>query len=187
MGTWSDRDDEVLGVDGEPPAERTHHWRVGVDVSAELPVAPRVLERHVRARAWPVGGDEAMAKPVPIVVMSGPRTHGLHASIERHDPSDLHIHPRTRWPADHYVEVTVDGQYAPAGSGPIGGPVRTRFRVMKGAEAEIRCSEDFGDGCGPGGIAVTFAMPVPPKDLARVRITPRPPHTTVHTTGDQSV
>lgn len=188
-GSWSGADGSVeMSEDGQPIAtERMHHWRVGIDVTSELQVAPRMLERHVRARAWPVGGNEAAARPVPIVLLKGSRSHGLHESIESTWNGSLHIHPRTRWPANHYVEVTVDETYAPVGGGPIGKPVSTRFRVMAGNELSVRCSEDFGDGCGPGGISVTFAMPVPTKDLTKLRVTPRPPSTSIFAIDEQTV
>lgn len=174
--------------DGTPiTVERSEHWRVGVNVTSELGVSPRILERHIRARAWPVGSNEAAARPVPISVIKGTRSHGVHETIESPWSGSLHIHPRTRWPADHYVEVTVDGKYAPIGGGPIGKPVSSRFRVMRGNQYDVTCSEDFGDGCGPGGMFVKFTMPVPKKDLARVKVTPRPPNTTFHVFDETTV
>lgn len=175
--------DAAAGV--EPP-EPTVHWRTGLGVESELLVKAKALRRHVTARAWPVGSSEEAARPVAIQLFEGAGNHGLPDDFEWSN-GGIHIHPATHWPANHHVEVTVDGAFAPRGAGPIGAAVRRRFRVSAGTPVDVTCGQDFGDGCGPGGIDVNFAMPMAARDLARVRVTPRPRDFEVVVHGDRSL
>lgn len=156
-------------------AEKTTHWRVGVEIGSELQLAIPTLRRHVSARAWPVGSTAAAARPVAIELYGGDRSHGLPKDFEWSAQNGIHVHPKTSWPADHIVEVTVDETFAPRGAGPIGTAVTKRFRVAAGSTFDVSCSEDFGDGCGHGGLNVRFSSPMATRDLKKIRVTPRPP------------
>ncbi len=174
--------------EGTAPVEPITHWRAGLDVQAELEVRPDALRRHVSARAWPVGGSPELSRPVPVEVIRGPRGHRLPAEVEwSAGPHSIHIHPASRWPANHIVEVTVAGDLAPQGGGPIGAPVQRRFQVTEGTTVAVSCATDFEDGCGPGGIEVRYSAPIAAKDLARVKVSPRPAHLRIHTDGSQGV
>lgn len=184
---WSGTTDDDA-PEGTVPAEPITHWRAGLDVQAELRISADALRRHVSARAWPVGGSPELARPVAVEVVRGPRGHGLPAEFEwSAGPDSIHIHPASHWPANHTVEVTVAGEFTPRGGGPIAAPVRRRFRVTEGTAVAVTCATDFDDGCGPGGIDVRFSAPMAAKDLARVKVSPRPPNLHVHSDGTQGV
>jgi hypothetical protein len=168
-------------------AERTTHWRVGVAIGSEEKITIAGLRRHVSARAWPIGSTAAAARPVAVKLLSGDRDHGLPKEYEWSAGSGIHVHPATSWPADHVVEVTVDGAFAPRGTGPIGEPVSKQFRVTKGPTFDVSCNDDHDDGCGRGGVSLRFAAPMAKRDLARIRVTPRPPALDVVVHDEQQV
>jgi len=163
--------DEPIGVE----VDKTTHWRVGVEITSELELKIPALRRHVSARAWPVGSTPAAAQPVAVELFTGDRDHRLPKELEWSATNGIHVHPKTHWPANHMVEVTVYAEFAPRDAGPIGTPVSKRFRVTEGPTFEVVCREDHDDGCGHGGLDVRFSSPMATGDLKRIRVTPRPP------------
>ncbi len=172
---------------GDETPESEVHWRTGVAIGSEQALTAKGLRGHVTARAWPVGSTAAAARPIPVKVFDAGRTHGLPEEFETPSSDSIHVHPVSRWPADHIVEVQLDGRFAPRDAGPIGTPVVRRFRISKGTEVQVSCSQDFGDGCGPGGVGLSFSSPMVARDLARVRVTPRPKDLDVRVDSNQAI
>lgn len=162
------------------------HAKTPVDVRVELPTSANALRGHVRARAWKRGADPTTAVPVPVRVYGEKQRHPLPDDLDPRE-SGLHIHPATRWPAGHDVEVVIDERFAPPGAGPLGAPAVTRFRVSEGPRVTMQCMEDHGDGCGPLGVTFQFDAPFSQRDLERIDISPRPKHFRREAWSDNSV
>ncbi|MFO0634580.1 MAG: hypothetical protein U0168_17190 [Nannocystaceae bacterium] len=175
--------------DGEVTASTlpTVHHKAAVDVRVELPTTAAALRGHVRARAWKRGADPKTAVPVPVRVLGEHQRHPLPVDLDPPELGRLHVHPATRWPAGHEVEVVLDERFAPAGAGALGKPAVARFLVSEGPRARVQCMEDHGDGCGPMGVTLQFDAPFAEKDLERIDLSPRPKHFRREAWGDSAV
>lgn len=162
-------------VEGLP----TTHHRATVVITSERHMTAAALRKRVRARAWPRAGSSAQARDVPVRVLSRPSPYG--------GDDLLHVAAAATWPADHIVEVSVDGGIAQTDGPSARERPAVRFLVAAGAGVRLSCMEDFGDGCSPDGLLLEFDSDIPMKTLRRIEITPRPRHLQVSPWYERSV
>ena len=152
---------------------RERHWLTPVFVQSEIQIAKDDIAPHVRAWAWPKGGDRRRAKAVEVRVLGRKDIDPLPDELGDRQGS-IRIYPRTHWPAGMNVEVEIEPTFAPPGAGPIDRSVTTTFGVTAGLHATVTCVEDHGDGCDPSGVFVEFDGPLADTMKKHVSVEPRP-------------
>ncbi|MFO7564338.1 MAG: MG2 domain-containing protein [Enhygromyxa sp.] len=160
---WTDSEATMWGSERDE-----YHWKAKIAVGTTHPISPRRLRKHLRVQAR----DQAGAlRPVEFKVTEQKRDeYGYRYP-------DFWISPKTRWPADSEVIVTLDeklrGEFGPR---PIGHPTVHSFRTAAGVEALGRSCIDgeYLDGCELGPVAINFSAPITRAQARRVSISPKP-------------
>ncbi len=161
---------EPLGwADEEEPRHWNTTFAVRID-DVDFRLTPARLRKHVRAVARRVDGK---GKATPVAVKVRRPTTREREDIYWNADGVLVVQPRHHWPADRMVELIVDDTL-PLGTVTMGRAVSETIVTAPGLGAELECAIEYGDGCDPGPLYLTFSNPVMRSQLSRIRVTPRP-------------
>lgn len=147
-----------------------YHWKAKVAVDVTHDVALAQLRQHLTVTAVDSSGA---TQPIEIGIRE------RRPDKDGYRPYAFEISPKTRWPAEAEIVVTVDkGLRGKVGPRSMADPVAYSFSTPAGVTStEVVCVEgEYDDGCELGPVLVGFSAPISRAQAKLLNISPRPKH-----------
>ncbi|MCH9682630.1 MAG: hypothetical protein K0V04_14435, partial [Deltaproteobacteria bacterium] len=163
----------LYAADGEAPIT---HWKTRLLVEVDRKASLAALRGSLVVSGRPVAEPEATAKPLPFRVRRPTRAEAKRLNPWRDTPRHSFIvEPPDHWPADHRVGVRVESDFhAEDDALGLAQSIVAYVQTEPGVGVELRCDIEYDDGCDPGPVGLTFENPITNRQLAHVRVSPRP-------------
>ena len=149
------------GSDEETPRR---HWKTVFEINTSQPVSKAALRKALRVTA--------NGSPVAYRLKRTSRY-----GYRRDDPDGPWIlQPVSRWPLGSKVTAELLDNALVSSVGPLPAleGVKSSFETTDGVRAEVKCDDEFSNGCGPSSLTLAFDRQVHKRELRRITISPRP-------------